>query len=183
MPDTKISALTDAASVNRTDEIVIVQGSTNKRATVDELSAGMAVGARVYHNADQAIATGTVTLLSFNSERWDTAALHDTATNNSRLTAPAAGYYLVIGQVDFAANATGIRQLYLRKNGTTYIAIANFAPHTQAARIEVTTIVHLVATDYVEILAYQDSGGSLNVTYNASHQFTPEFSMVRLFAA
>ncbi|MBA7658568.1 hypothetical protein ES703_66527 [subsurface metagenome] len=34
-------------------------------------------GARVYHDADQAIPHATGTMLSFNSERWDTDAIHD----------------------------------------------------------------------------------------------------------
>jgi hypothetical protein len=38
MPDTKISALTDAASVGSTDELPIVQSSTSKRATVAEVA-------------------------------------------------------------------------------------------------------------------------------------------------
>lgn len=39
MADTKISALTDATTVGNTDELPIVQSSTTKRATVDELFA------------------------------------------------------------------------------------------------------------------------------------------------
>src|SRR5919108_3473294 len=61
---------------------------------------------RVFHNATQSITTATETALAFNSERWDTAfgsasTQHDTATNNSRLTAQYAGKYLVVGHVGF----------------------------------------------------------------------------------
>lgn len=44
MANTKISALTDATSVNTTDELAIVQGGVTKRATVAELLASAGAG-------------------------------------------------------------------------------------------------------------------------------------------
>src|SRR5215475_9738149 len=82
---------------------------------------------RVYHNTTQSITNGTDTTVNFNSERYDQAAgsastMHDTVTNNSRLTAVYAGVYKITGQLGFASNATGIRQCHIRLNGTTIIA-------------------------------------------------------------
>src|SRR5215210_2153325 len=76
---------------------------------------------RVYHNATQAITTGTETALAFNTERWDqafgsSAAHHDTATNNSRLTALYAGIYLVQAHVEWTLEATGNRAAFFRIN-------------------------------------------------------------------
>ena len=79
-------------------------------------------GARVYHNAAQAIATSSGTALAFNNERYDTDLIHDPATNNSRLTCQTAGKYLIIANIQWAANATGFRQLGIMLNGTTTIA-------------------------------------------------------------
>ena len=44
--------------------------------------------------------------------------------------------------------------------------------------IPVTTIYQLTAGDYVEVRAYQNSGGALNV--NSTANYSPEFWMVRL---
>jgi hypothetical protein len=63
-------------------------------------------GARVYHNTSQVLGGGTY--LSFNSERWDDAAFHDNSTNNSRLTVPATGRYLVGFSVFFAPASVGL---------------------------------------------------------------------------
>jgi hypothetical protein len=52
------------------------------------------VSARVFNSADVTVPNmkpGEWTSLTFNSERWDTADLHETATNSGRLKAPAAG--------------------------------------------------------------------------------------------
>jgi hypothetical protein len=51
------------------------------------------VSARVFNSADVTVPDmkpGEWTSLTFNSERWDTANLHETATNSGRLKAPAA---------------------------------------------------------------------------------------------
>ena len=45
----------------------------------------------VYNNANISIATGTNTALTFNSERYDNAAMHSTSSNTQRITAPTGG--------------------------------------------------------------------------------------------
>src|SRR5262245_42130802 len=82
---------------------------------------------RVFHNANQSIATSTITALAFNSERFDQAGnaadtMHDTVTNNSRLTCRYAGIYAIYASIEWAGNAAGQRNLQFRVNGTTLIA-------------------------------------------------------------
>lgn len=135
--------------------------------------------ARVYHSATQSLSTATVTTLSFNSERYDTGAMHDTSTNNSRLTVPKPGVYLVGGHVEFAANATGQRGLYLYLNGATYLAYdIHDASAANETAVTVSTVDQFVVGDYVELRAYQSSGGMLNV--NSVTRYTPEFHMTFL---
>lgn len=131
---------------------------------------------RAYHSASQSIANSTETALSLDSEYYDYGNLHDTTTNNSRLTAQVAGVYHITGSLQYAVNGTGIRVAYIRLNGTTDIA-AQTSPSSSASSIGVTvdTIYYLNANDYVELTAYQTSGGNLNV--NSSGNYTPEFSM------
>src|SRR5262245_22049217 len=78
---------------------------------------------RAYHNAAQALTTGVEASLALNSERYDTDTMHDTVTNNSRLTIKTAGLYIITGHVEFANNATGYRLGGLRVNNTTTIAV------------------------------------------------------------
>lgn len=142
---------------------------------------GYTQGARAYNNANLTIGNNSTTTLTLNSERYDTDTIHDTSTNTSRLTCKTAGKYLVTGTVDFAAHATGLRGLYIWLNGTTYIAIANQMAITTAAiptRMTISTIYDLAVNDYVELRAYQSSGGDLNVQTGAN--FSPEFMMQRI---
>ena len=133
-------------------------------------------GARVYNDAAESIAPGA-TALTFNSERYDNGGLHSTASNTSRLTAQKAGKYSITGHAQFAANATGVRGLWLRLNGATLIA-GLYVPSVGAVLssvLSVETVYHLAGTDYVELLAYQDSGGDLSVQVAAN--YSPEFAM------
>lgn len=131
---------------------------------------------RVYKSANQSINNTTDTLLTWNAETFDNNTMHDNSTENSRITATTAGVYLFKAQVAFASNATGLRQCHFRKNGTDALAYVQLpAANGDRTTIQVATIVELSATDYVDVVAGQNSGGALNIegaasdAYYASH--------------
>jgi hypothetical protein len=136
--------------------------------------------ARVNHGSNQSIASTTDTALAFNQERYDTDAIHDNATNNTRLTCKTAGIYIISGHVAFAANATGQRAISIRLGGVDYIATQNnHGPNgADTLTMSVTTQYELAVGDYVELMVYQTSGGALNVLAGA--KYSPEFSMMRV---
>jgi hypothetical protein len=138
-----------------------------------------AIGARAYNSANLSLNNNTITVLTLDSERWDSDTIHDTSSNTSRLTCKTAGKYIVTGNVSFASNATGERVAYINLNGATNAAISktNAAQTASAPTVlTVTTIMDLAVNDYLELAALQNSGGSLNVL-NAAN-YSPEFSMV-----
>jgi hypothetical protein len=124
---------------------------------------------KVYNNATQAITNDTLTPAAFNSESYDTDTMHDTSTNNTRITINTAGKYRISAIIEFPANATGIRQILLKVNNTTYIA-ADTRDASSTIPIHLyASIDHVfVATDYVEVIVYQNSGGNLNISASAS---------------
>ena len=140
---------------------------------------------RVFHNTTQSVTTRTPLVLAFNSERFDQAGgasstMHDTVTNNSRLTAIYAGIYQISATAQFTSSAGGsFRYLELRINGTTSIARQAAPPmNTGGNGIVVSSLYSFAVNDYVEVLANQDSGGALNILSTAN--FSPEFMMVRV---
>lgn len=129
---------------------------------------------RVYHSANQSLSNTTDTTLAFNSERFDTDSMHDTVTNNSRITIQTAGIYLLSATVSFEANGTGVRVVWLRLNGATKIAQQSAVPPgVNTTDITIQTVYDLAAADYVQVLAYQSCGSPMNVTRNAN--YSPEF--------
>ena len=135
--------------------------------------------ARVYHNAAQSISNSTWTALAFNSEICDTDGFHDMVTNNSRLTVIQAGTYFIGGSIGFAVHGTGTRGALLRLNGTTYLSVVNVPTiATYNPAVNVTAMRVLSAGDYVELMAWQSSGGGLEVNYTA--EYSPYFWIGRL---
>src|SRR5262249_3653108 len=72
--------------------------------------ASPSISARVYNSTVIPVPSsgGVSAVPSFDSERWDTANLHDSA-NPSRLTAPVDGVYLIEAHVSFPTNGAGAR--------------------------------------------------------------------------
>lgn len=186
-----IDSLTDESSVDGTDDrIVMWDNSASAHVAVspdDFVSAASGAayteGARVYNSGNISINDITNTVFTFDSERYDTDSIHDTGSNTSRLTCNTGGKYLIVGNVRWDTNATGIRFIRILLNGVTYIAETRFDaagnhggswPTTQV----VTTVYALSATDYVELEGYQSSGGALNAL--AVGNLSLEFMMQRI---
>lgn len=133
-------------------------------------------GCRVYNNANLSRNSADFsTLLTFNTERYDTDAYHDTSSATGRIVIPTGlgGYHGVGGHVEWASNATGIRYLYLTINGTVIAADTRAAVNGETTRLSVYTEINTSVADYFELLAVQTSGGALNVL--ATSAYSPEF--------
>src|SRR3990172_469536 len=127
------------------------------------------IGARVFNSANESISNATLTAITFDSERYDTDNIHSTSSNTSRLTANHAGKYIISGGMAYASNSTGQRFIGVRLNGATYIdvhEVLNIGANNHS--VSISTIYHLVINDYVELIAYQTSGGALNVLTSAN---------------
>lgn len=116
-----------------------------------------------FRSAAQSIPNTTATVITFDSEVYDTDNFHSTVTNTGRLTAPVAGKYMVTGAVLMTANATGARVLDLRINGAGVIDEDALVPSAaQSTYLRVSRPYLFAAADFVELLIIQTSGGALN---------------------
>lgn len=134
-------------------------------------------GARVQKAATQSISNTTFTAMTFTSEEYDSGSYHDNSTNTSRLTVPIAGKYLITGSIEYTANATGVRAAGIRMDGSTYIASQSTASlgSVLATTVNVSIVRDLAANAYVELIAYQSSGGALNTLANSMTHFSITF--------
>lgn len=124
--------------------------------------------------SDQTIATATDTAISFGAEGFDLSSMHDNSTNPSRITIPsgAGGSYFFNGQVTFAANATGRREVAIFKNGTELArSIIPTAGAGYVAKLQVSAIDNASSGDYYELYVYQDSGGNLAAQFGQTKTF------------
>jgi hypothetical protein len=137
------------------------------------------MGAEVYNSANVTLTTGVGGRIPFDSEYNDAGGCHNNSVNNTRLTAPEDGTYLLNANVEFAANATGFRSIYFVLNNTDYLTAQDTnARASGATHIALSMVIDLVASDYVELEVYQNSGGNLDVA--ATAKASPLFSMRRI---
>ena len=136
--------------------------------------------ARAY-NSVNIVGTGdTFSPLTLDSERWDTTSLHDPSTNNDRLIAPLAGYYLIIGQARWNYGGPLRYEINLEVNDTDVIARVEGCPESTSGHYLsqiVSTIYYLNVLDYVNCKFYNNVDPTTILKFgNAS----PEVMMYRL---
>lgn len=136
-----------------------------------------------YQIVTQSLLNSTWTAVTMTAEVVDTISGHSLVTNTSRYTPNVSGTYEVYGQVAFAINATGDRGAQFRKNGAVTDGLQYGAARAMSggnfAGIAVTSgMVNLNgSTDYIEVYAFQDSGGTISTSYGAG--FTTSFMQIR----
>jgi hypothetical protein len=119
------------------------------------------VGCSLKKTTSQSVPNATYTVLSFNSELYDTNGFHDNTTNNTRITIPSGkgGYYEVAFAIPLSNNTTGDRIYHIYKNGSL-ISEHGGTPSAVYPVHEGKRNLALVATDYLELYVYQSSGGN-----------------------
>lgn len=124
-------------------------------------------------NTPQTTTSGTFLALEHDMPQIDsTATKMYSDANKTRLTIRRTGVYLVGGSFHLDANATGQRGGRIRVNGATeldakYEGIPGNAGH--GTRPNLITLVSLSSGDYLELEAFQNSGGNINATPHPQH--------------
>lgn len=121
---------------------------------------------QAYNSSNISIPNNDGTVVTLDSERYDTDSMHSTSVNTSRITFTIPGIYIVTFVCSFAVNVTGDRQALLRKNGSEFIA-----GHEKKALVgvsaecglQVTAVEFFCEDDYVEAVVKQDSTAALNL--------------------
>lgn len=133
-------------------------------------------GARVYTAVNVSVPDQTNPYpLPFDTEEYDTDSYHSTATNNERLIIPVTGYYRMSAGLSWAANVTGLRRIYILKNGVLQ-AVNAMAFQDCPANVggagtnhAISIGAYLRAGDYVQVGARQTSTANLNANGTAAN--------------
>lgn len=147
------------------------------------------IGRLIQQPASQALADNTAVALTFGtgSTVYDTAAsaFHSEVTNNTRVTPTIAGYYRFTGVAFFETEATPVvASANFRFNGTTNLAAA-WRAGTASVGLQAfsgltqVTIAMNGSSDYVELMALQDSAGADNTNTSVHFSSTLEWEFIR----
>jgi hypothetical protein len=120
-----------------------------------------------WQSTAQSLANNVYVPLTFTSETIDRDNGHSNITNTSRYTAQTAGYYLFNGVIQYASNVTGARRALWQVNGTAPTGGGGFFQTSSTLIAGTASVVappffyYLAVGDYVELNAFQNSGGAL----------------------
>jgi hypothetical protein len=133
---------------------------------------------RVYNSGNIDPTTSTWEPLTFDSERFDTDAMHSTSSNTGRITIPTGGDGLYLIGVNATLDLASLGDprctpgLRLLLNGATVIAQTRFVTHADIdADLSLSTLYSLSAGDYVVAQIYTDE----DVDVVANGNYSPEF--------
>jgi hypothetical protein len=125
-------------------------------------------GAQVRRSTAQSIVnSGSGSAIAFDTEDSDTDAMH--SVNGTRLTCNTPGTYLISGMVPFDPNGTGSRDARIVKNATGVAIPGGRTILIPSGSVSITVPLAaielpMIAGDFVELIAFQSSGGALNTT-------------------
>lgn len=106
--------------------------------------------------------SGNYLKVTFDTANEDNDGICDIA--NSRLVCRTAGIYFLQGHIRFPTNATGIRSLAINLNDVAIGAETQLQANTVATFLTsfpIVAMLRLAVGDYVDLQAYQNSGGTL----------------------
>jgi hypothetical protein len=131
----------------------------------------MAHGAQAIRTTTQAITTATLTAISFSAVNFDSDVFWS-AGNPTRLTCPASisGQFIVMANILWVVATASLRQVQIRKNGTTVIAEVESGTDAAGDCEQIAVgLCTLVPGDYIEVLVLQASGGTINTAVGTSY--------------
>jgi hypothetical protein len=160
-----VTPATRRALLDLQRQIVALEArATAAESAIDILEAAVR-SARFSLSANIAVAHNTNTAIPWNVRTGDDG-LWDTA-NPTRLVAPSAGTYLVTSTVRTDSNPTssGAVASWVSKNGTTgRLASTEFSQIGGIGEsLAISTVVPMLAGDYLQVFFYQNSGISMAV--------------------
>lgn len=180
------------AGSGATTAAVLTVGANNTVLTADSTTAtglkwatpasgSTYVGASVRNSTNQSISNTTETLLTWDTERFDTDNIHSTTTNTGRMTVPTgkAGKWLVSGQISHPNYGSTLgMEIYVYVNGSYFqTGVAQFSDFQNTGGrwvfASMSQIFNLSAGDYLELYGWQNSGGTANInSVYSNFQFT-----------
>lgn len=115
--------------------------------------------------------------VAFNTDVLDPQGWHDPVTNNTRITPTVAGWYFIVGNVQLAASSGGTnprRWAAVRVNGGTqyFGQVTPAGTPNMGAQVVIDGLQLNGTTDYVELMAGQDSGSAVAIGDYGSTRFS-----------
>jgi len=122
----------------------------------------------VERSTDQSISNSSSASVSWDNEVIDNASLHSTSSNAERIYTKRSNNYDYLFNVRWSSNNTGLRQTWLQ-DSVAGILVLTRKPASGNSGESLASIYAATATNYAFARVFQDSGASLNFSFNGSN--------------
>jgi len=110
------------------------------------------------------ILTSSDTIITPDTENWDTNNFWNPTSPTSYLTARGAGLYLIGANLQWAVQSAGQRTLRIQINGTTYDEVSQPGQATTAVFQSILVLAYLHAADQIRVSVRQNSTATVAAT-------------------
>ena len=120
-------------------------------------------------SSEQSISNGSLTVMQFNAELYDSGNCYDTSTY--KFTPNVAGKYWIqaTARLNTSTDCTSL-QIEIFKNTSTFSRVNENNIHYTS--VTSTAIIDMNgSSDYIQAKIYQDTGGSANIAYNSDNTY------------
>lgn len=123
-----------------------------------------------YRSTGMTLTTNVPTLITWNAEVADNAAVHSTSTNTGRMVAPIDGWYDMDVQIVWQSYSVGTRNAYIAYNGTgVQVAMTQVTATTSfQTAYSVNHTAKMLAGEYVECWGYHEAAIGLDLLGSAT---------------
>jgi hypothetical protein len=129
---------------------------------------------KAVRSTTMAIVHNTMTAVNFTqADEWDTDGFHSTSVNPQRITVPSGlgGKYLITCNILWSLDPSiSTRYVKIERNGSVNLGIVQHETNGVVG-LNVSAMAAMAPTDYIRIIVYQFTGGSVNVTGTCSMQW------------
>lgn len=113
-------------------------------------------------SAVESVSNGVSHVMDITVEQFDSDGMHSSITNTDRVTIQTDGKYLILVNIWWAADSTGVRSSRLRVNGdTVYVGEQHDADTVDVVTSSLFEL-DLTASDYVEPIGLHNQGTNIN---------------------
>ena len=131
-----------------------------------------------YANAVQAVADSTDTKVNLDTESWDTDSAFNTSTYRFTVPTGQAGKYFFNGGIGYTSLTDNDEsRVMIYKNGSLVNWWKYFQGQNGTIAVQNSVILDLAVSDYIELYAYQVSGGSKNTASGSINTYLTGYKL------
>jgi len=119
------------------------------------------IGCKATLTSNQSISNATTTDVNWTNEDYDTDTMHDTSTNNERVTFKTAGKYFIMANINYTADVDTRAIVFIVNQSGLRIGVMDMDPSAGGAGDSTTCAVYNAAVDdWIKVQVHQASGSA-----------------------